>query len=401
MAVRKGSVRKGDALKVTPGRVAAGVAAGAAVGAAAAAAVAVDRAAEARRALGVLDPEQGYDHTPDEELVVVANDGVNLHVEIDHPARGKGTEEATVVLSHGFTLSLKGWVLQRRTLAAAGYRVVVWDQRSHGRSQEADASSCTIEQLGRDLHSVVEATCPSGPVVLVGHSMGGMTTMSFAAQFPQFLRDRVLAIGLISTAALGAGLTDLGLGRFVGRAVGWGAPLLLARLARHQTFLNKLRPFGRDAEDAIVERYSFDSPVSQELVRFTGDIILTTPFSVMGAFLPSIEKLDVRAGLEAMRGFEVLVVNGMGDRLTPPSYSDEIIELVPGAEHVVVRDAGHLIMLEHPRIVSHQILMLIDRALKAREDGVAVQRKPRVVRTITDIAKGRRVQRVRDGAAHR
>jgi pimeloyl-ACP methyl ester carboxylesterase len=389
MAARKRRVTRPS------GPAVAGAAAGVAAGAAVAGAVAAQRALAARKALDPLDPQEGYEHTPDEHLTVIASDGVALYAEIDHPAAGAGTEQATVVLSHGYTLNLKAWVLQRRALVAAGYRVVAWDQRSHGRSAEADPDTCTIDQLGVDLRSVIEATCPQGPVVLVGHSMGGMTTMSYASQFPAELRERVVAVGLVATAAVGAGLTDLGMGRFVGRTIGWGGPLLLLRMARHQGFLNTLRPYGRAAEDALVMRISFDSPVSERLVRFVADIIFATPFSVMAAFLPSLGSFDVRRGLEAMRGIEVLVINGTGDLLTPPSYSREIVKLVPGAEHLVVRNSGHLIMLEHPALVSEQIVMLIERALKARADHVAVQTKPRVVRTITDIAKMRRVDRIR------
>lgn len=376
-------------------KVVAGAAAGVAVGAVAAGALAAQRRLADRKALDQLDVEQGFEHTPDEQLTVVADDGVALHVEIDHPVGGEGSEPATVVFSHGYTLNLKGWVLQVRALKGAGYRVVAWDQRSHGRSAEADGASCTIEQLGADLRSVIAATCPEGPIVLVGHSMGGMTTMSYASQFPEELRARVLAVGLVATAAVGEGLTDLRMGRYVGRAIGWGGPLLLLRLARHQGFLNSVRPFGRAAEDALVMRVSFDSPVSERLVRFVADLIFATPFAVMAAFLPSLGRFDVRSGLEAMRGIEVLVINGEGDLLTPPSYSEEIVTIVPGAEHVVVRDSGHLIMLEHPTLVSEQLLLLIERARRAREEKIPVSSKPRVVRTITDIARARRVAKAK------
>ena len=61
-----------------------GAAAAAAAGAAAAG-VAADRAATGRRRLGTLDPEDGFAHTADVELKVIATDGVNLHVEVDTP----------------------------------------------------------------------------------------------------------------------------------------------------------------------------------------------------------------------------------------------------------------------------------------------------------------------------
>ena len=99
----------------------------------------------------------------------------------------------TVVFVHGYTLSMASWTFQRRTLAAElatanGHRpdarLVFYDQRGHGASGRGDADHSTIEQLARDLEAVLESRVPRGPVVLVGHSMGGMTIMGLAALRP-------------------------------------------------------------------------------------------------------------------------------------------------------------------------------------------------------------------------
>jgi pimeloyl-ACP methyl ester carboxylesterase len=147
---------------------------------------------------------------------------------------------------------------------------------------------------------------------------------------------------------------------------------------------------GRDVEDLIVDHYSFASPVSQTTIRYTADMIMGTPLSVMADFLPSIDVHDKRAALEQFHGVEVLVLNGMQDLLTPPDHSEAIVRLVPGAEHVVVEDAGHIIMLEHPEVVNEQLLELVERGMRAVGDQV-VERKPRVRRTVTDLTKQRRV----------
>lgn len=373
-----------------------GAAAAAAAGAAAAG-VAADRAAAARRRLSDLDPVDGFAHTPDLELKVIATDGLNLHVEVDTPDDLDPTLP-TIVMSHGFCLSLRGWVLQRRAFVEAGYRVVLWDQRSHGQSEISDLEHCTIEQLAQDLRAVIDATCPEGPLVLVGHSMGGMTTMAFTRLHADLVRDRVMAVAFISTAAGGEGLTDLGMGPLVGRAIGQAGPRVLSRLAPHQKWLAPVRRIGRNVEDVLVDRFSFDSPVSEATVRFAADLILATPFEVMAAFLPAIRMHDELETLDALLDKEVLVVNGTGDLLTPPRRSEEIAERLPGAEHVVVQDCGHLIMIEHPEVVTGQILALIDRAEIAAAAGVVVRDKPRVRRMVIDIAKGRLVRRAQTKA---
>ncbi|MFW5469191.1 alpha/beta fold hydrolase [Knoellia sp. CPCC 206435] len=370
-----------------------GAAAAAAAGAAAAG-VAADRAAMERRRLSSLDPLDGFAHTPDEVLKVIATDGLNLHVEIDTPD-DLDPDLPTIVMSHGFCLSLRSWVLQRRGFVQAGYRVVLWDQRSHGESEVSEIENCTIDQLAHDLRAVIDATCPEGPLVLVGHSMGGMTTMAMTRHHPELVRDRVVAVAFIATAAGGEGLTDLGFGPLVGRVIGQVGPRLLSQLAPHQRWLAPVRRLGRNLEDVIVDRFSYDSPVSEGLIRFTADLILATRFEVMAVFIQAIQTHDELATLTALVDTEVLVVNGEGDRLTPPAQSEKIVERLPGSEHVIVRDAGHLIMLEHPEIVTGQILALVDRAEADLAAGIAVQQKPRVRRVVLDVAKGRKVRRSR------
>ena len=135
---------------------------------------------------------------------VTATDGVALHVEVDGPKpSARKAPPVTVVFCHGLALNQDRWHYQRRDLADLaedGTRLVFWDQRGHGRSDRGTAEHATIDQLGRDLRSVLTATAPKGPVVLVGHSMGGMTIMALADQEPELFGDRVIAVALISTS---------------------------------------------------------------------------------------------------------------------------------------------------------------------------------------------------------
>ncbi|SDP35982.1 Pimeloyl-ACP methyl ester carboxylesterase [Pedococcus dokdonensis] len=376
----------------------------AAAGAATAAGIAAGRVSKERHArLSVLAPAGAYAHTPDRELVVVADDGVPLHVEIDEPepsaAAGPGepADKPTVVFSHGFCLSLESWVLQRKALVRNGYRVVTWDQRGHGRSGRGSEASCDIDQLGRDLSRVIEETTPSGQLVLIGHSMGGMTMMALAGEHPELVRDRVVATAFVATSAGGAQLVSLGFGQYFGKLVGRFGPGVLDRLSARPGLVRTALRAGRDIEEFLVERWSFASPVPPAAVRLTGDMIFGTPLDVMADFLPTFDRHDKRHALVHFHGVEVLVLNGVHDVLTPPDHSEEIVRLVPGAEHVVIEEAGHIIMLEHPEVLNEQFEALIDRGMRAAAEGVKVARKPRVRRTVTDLAKRRKVARARRG----
>ncbi|MGZ6827660.1 MAG: alpha/beta fold hydrolase, partial [Mycobacteriales bacterium] len=153
------------------GAVAVGVAAGAAA----------ERYAVGRARLAP-DPDAAEDFfsaPTDRVRRVVADDGVPLHVE----EVGPETADVTVVFCHGYTQQLAVWHYQRKALAAENPgKLVFWDHRSHGRSGRSTAAHSTIDQLGRDLRAVVQACAPTGKVVLVGHSMGGMTIMALADQ---------------------------------------------------------------------------------------------------------------------------------------------------------------------------------------------------------------------------
>jgi pimeloyl-ACP methyl ester carboxylesterase len=357
-----------------------------------------ERVMKARAGYRSVDAPDGWAHVPTESLVVTAEDGVALHVEIDAPeasTRGRrhpAGRTPTVVLVHGFALSMRSWVLQRRALIHAGFRVVSYDQRGHGRSGEPALDRCTVDQLGRDLSAVLEATCPSGPIVLVGHSMGGMTVMSYAGQHAEVMQDRVLAVALISTSSGGSEVTQFGLGPMVGRVVGSFGPRVLTRLSRHSGPIGALLKMGRGVQDAVVQRWAFDSPVSADLVHLVREMIFATSFDVMAAFLPDIDRLDLAEHLGPLTGIETLVMNGAGDLVTPPAHSVDIVRMIPGAEHVVIEDAGHILMLEHPQLVTQQLLMLIGRAQRAVAEGLPVSSKPRVRRTIRDIAKKRHME---------
>src|SRR5215471_15552185 len=131
-------------------------------------------------------------------LTVLTGDGVPLHVETNGPPAAP----VTVVFCHGYTLNQDCWHFQRRDLP--GHRLVFWDQRDHGRSGRSAAGAASIDQLGTDLKAVIDAAAPGdGQVVLVGHSMGGMTIMALAEQHRELFGTKVVGAVLISTAARG------------------------------------------------------------------------------------------------------------------------------------------------------------------------------------------------------
>jgi pimeloyl-ACP methyl ester carboxylesterase len=229
--------------------------------------------------------------------------------------------------------------------------------------------------------------------------MGGMTMMALAEQDPALVSERVVGAAFVATSAGGLTLAAGGrmatFGRLMLERLG---PSVLTPLSTRPELFSRIRRVGRDLEHFLVEQNSFHSPVPRSVVRYTADMLLGTPLDVVNDYIKTFDGFDKRPALAAFRHAIVLVFNGREDILTPPSHSELIVEAIPGAEHVVVNDAGHVIMLEHPDLLNAQLVALVEQSARARAEELPVERQPRVRRIVTDVAKTRRQRRLEQQA---
>ena len=295
----------------------------------------------------------------DRERQVVADDGVALHVEEVGPAGAP----LTVVFSHGYTEQLAIWHFQRQALAGQDVRLVLWDQRAHGRSGRGSPERATIDQLGRDLSAVLEATAPRGPVVLVGHSMGGMTVMALADQRPELFGERVVGVALVSTSAGRLSEVNFGLPTALTGLVRRVLPLLTRGVRLRPGPFERGRQVSADLAFLVTRRVAFGSTdVAPSLVEFMERMTAQCPLDVIAEFYDTFTDHDRLAALDVLRGVPVLLVVGTRDRVTPPDHSRAMAEALPEAELVVVEGAGHLVHLECPEDVTHALRGLLGRA---------------------------------------
>jgi pimeloyl-ACP methyl ester carboxylesterase len=339
---------------------AAGIAAGAAA-AGAGAILAVEKIAVGRRRLSP-DPAAGepFGQLRGRTVKVVADDGVPLHTEVNGPADAP----VSIVFSHGYTLNQDTWHYQRKELSDVA-RLVFWDQRSHGRSGRSSPEHANIDQLGLDLQAVLAATCPGDtPVVLVGHSMGGMTIMALADQRPELFGRKVIGAVLISTAVsqidptvwLPAPL------RTVARRA--APPVLRAASERGAALVERGRNAASDIAFLGTRVIAFGDPaVSPSLVDFLERVIRATPIEVVADFYDALVKHDKMTALRALGQVPVVVLAGERDRVVPVKQSQSLATAIPRAELLAVPGAGHVIILERPGLVNEVIIDLALRAL--------------------------------------
>jgi len=302
----------------------------------------------------------------DRTCTVIADDGIALAVQ----EVGSLDAPLAVVLVHGYTLATGSWHYQRLALAGPDVRLVFYDQRSHGASQRGSAESAQLDQLASDLHAVIHATAGDHPVVLIGHSMGGMTILALAQARPELFGEQVRAVALLSTTTGALADVDLGLPRFLAPLKLLALPAL-ARGVRAQPRLAELtRRTGSDLSWWLTRLYSFGDPeVSPALVDYVGALIASTPVDVIGEYFATLMGQDTVSALSALRGVPTLIVCGDKDRLTPLAHSAAMAAQLPDAELLVVQGGGHLAMMEHPDPVNDALLALLDRAFAAAADG--------------------------------
>jgi pimeloyl-ACP methyl ester carboxylesterase len=341
--------------------------AGGTLGAAAAAALVAGRAyhnriGKLRRSIAELPDDVPALLPPDREYTIKADDGVALSVEELDPVDG-GTPELTVVLVHGYTLDRRSWLYQRHELAhstAPRVRQVLYDLRSHGRSGRSPRDACTIEQLGRDLHAVIRTAIPEGRMVLIGHSLGGMTIMALAEENPELFAERICGVAFLNTSAGDIGRSGLPRPLLSRRNPVMPVAGVLSRWEPSATAIDDGRELCRNLVWGLTRKLAFgDEAVDPALVELEYTMIRATSFEVMTDFLAVFGTHNRYAALAGLRFAKALIIGSDGDRLIQFQHSKAIAALLPEAELVQVHGSGHVTMLEQPKRVNEHLLGLL------------------------------------------
>jgi pimeloyl-ACP methyl ester carboxylesterase len=288
-------------------------------------------------------------------------DGVRLHVETAGPADAP----VTVVLLHGWCLDRRTWHRQVTALpdalgGAGQARVIAYDARGHGRSSSTRLGSATLGQLGDDLAAVLRILAPEGPVVLAGHSMGGMTIMEYAHQHAEEFAARIAGLVFVATTAEGTTHTQYGLHPHLARLMRAAETAGAGVLARcgawhpHRAVLPALRPG--------VRWLLFGDGYEPSDLRLTMSGVGRASLRSIGGFRESIGAQQRLETLAALGDVPSAVLVGDRDRLTPPRCAESIAEALPGTELTVCPGAGHMLMLERPDQVTAALAAVVTRA---------------------------------------
>ncbi len=277
------------------------------------------------------------------ELTVVSTGGARLHTEVHGPDGAP-----TVVLVHGWTCQTRFWNPVRHLLLP-DHRVVVYDQRGHGRSP-ATPGSCCADALADDLCAVLAATIPPDERAVVGgHSMGAMSVVAAAGR-PE--------LAALAAAAL---LCSTGTDRLDGESTVLPLRPGAWRGRAQRLLLRNPLPYGPVTPlfQRIVRHITLGPGADPGLLAWTSRMVRACPPASRAEWGRVLARLDLAERVPRL-DLPVTVIQGSADRLTPPVHARRIARRLPRCAGLVELDGiGHMTPLEAPKAVADALRGLV------------------------------------------
>ena len=299
---------------------------------------------------------------------VMSADGTRLHVEVFGP-----DDAPTILLIHGWLESIELWHHQIRELSR-DFRVVAYDLRGHGRSGQPANGAYNDDLLADDMQAVLDAMLPPGELCLAaGHSLGGMTIVSWAGRFPESVHFRLAGVALVNT-----GMSD-----FVryATALGEKTGYEVHRAAHQAVFFTPVawpQQFDRISYE-LTRRMALGPAASIGAVALSHRMFTRTQHPARGGFGRMFLTLDLMPAVAQLTA-PAEVIGGRLDRLLPPWYSQRLASALPDlVEYVDLPESGHMSPLEAPDRVTMHIGRLARACLLVRPvnlEGRAVDPPP-------------------------
>lgn len=251
----------------------------------------------------------------------VAVDGCPVYVA--DWGRPMDSSQPTVLFLHGAGMDHTVWAFQARALAHHGCNALAPDLPGHGASEACAGFGVSIAERALWLARLLDALRLED-IDLVGHSMGGLIAMAFAAT-----DRRVRRLVLMGTAA---------------------------RMPVHPELLRAAREDLAQAAALIVD-WAFATARKAGAQAVPGSWMPMAAMRLLLASRPGVLAADLEAcdlwtdGEAAARQIScpVLVLTGEEDRMTPPRACRQLAELMPHGQFLALAGAGHMPMLECPR----------------------------------------------------
>ncbi len=264
-------------------------------------------------------------------------------IKIDYQIKGNPAGDSLILL-HGWggnKLDMDILIDKLSPAIREKYAILTITHRGHGDSDKPEGESeseilalYTMDQLAEDLKAVIDALNLDTPLILGGHSMGGMITFTFALKYP----DLVKKIIPMSTTA------------------GYDDPDHMRVIV--DQYKNGTLPLDREGRRALIFGTAYSSKYIRQnkaLIEEHLDFNLKTPDFVLKACLENFSlNYFVKDKLGEIK-VPTLVLHGKWDGMQPYQNAVEIEEKMPNAKAVIIPKGPHMIIEETPEPTAQAI----------------------------------------------
>lgn len=257
-----------------------------------------------------------------EEVFITSADGARIRA----ISKGQGP---TVVLAHGFMATVLEWNVIFDMLLDAGYRVIAFDQRGHGKST-IGSEGVGSRQMAGDYKAVLEHFNVKDAII-VGHSMGGFLLQAYLLNYPESAREHVSGAVLFST--------------LVGN-VEKDAPQNRIQIPLIKSGIMK-RVMQSDTYGTLFGESLMGTP-SPATIRAMLDIMVQQDTSKLIPILEAMVNEDFSSRLKEI-SVPCVVICGTKDSTTPRWHSEVLGKDIPNSRNVWVEGGGHLLNWEAPQ----------------------------------------------------
>lgn len=242
----------------------------------------------------------------------------------------------TLVFLHGVGGGQAAWEQQLAWFGSRGYRCVAWDQPGYGTAPIVDPYD--LEQVSEALSKLIQGL-GTGPVVLVGHSMGGFVAQETYARHPELVRALALCF---TSASFGGGSGEFAQKFIEARILPLDQGRTMEEIAT--TLMPMMRGTNSDTDGlALAKRTMAAVPPA----TYRKAVALLTTF-------------DRRAQLPGIK-VPTLLVAGSDDKTAPAPVMERMAQKIPGSEYVLLEGCGHLGPMDQPGPFNAALLAFLQR----------------------------------------
>lgn len=283
---------------------------------------------------------------------IVLNDDAPVHwYEVTDP-----DPSVTVVYIHGFTLAAEAFYQQVDALRGCGVRQILMDLRGHGQTGAVRPENCSVDAAADDVWAVMQECQVRGPVIVVGHSLGGLVALSMIRRY---VGEFDLAGVVLINASVEA-LSDQGIPQIL------ATPVADAVYEAVESSPQEADTFRNEVTKIIAPGLAvtiFHRDTDNALIDFHAAMIHETPLETYVGFFDDLQVHEELQAGPALAGVPGYVLVGAQDDVTPLSQAERIQEIWPDSYLQVVPNAGHMLPLEAPESVTVALLRLIEKVI--------------------------------------